>query len=195
MSPRFLLLTAVLAFPGSPLPSGSSAEDPTVKEKPLLLLQKPTVNKTHIVFAYADDLWIVPREGGEAKRLTNGPGIETDPVFSPDGKQVAFSGQYDGNQDVYVVRASGGIPQRLTYHPAHDQVVGWTQDGKRILFRSSRHSYARSSRLFTVSREGGLPEEVPLPLADSGSYSPDGKRLAYVPFVNSSRHPVVHSYW
>src|SRR3954470_3507650 len=85
-----------------------------------LLLQQPTVSRTHIVFAFADDLWSVPRSGGEAARLTTGAGIETEPYFSPDGTQVAFSGQYEGNLDVYVVPATGGIPKRLTWHPAED---------------------------------------------------------------------------
>src|SRR4051794_17657634 len=84
--------------------------DPTRKTRPPLLMQKPTVSKTHIVFGYADDLWIVARSGGEARRLTAGPGVETDPFFSPDGRWVAFTGEYDGNQDVFVVPASGGVP-------------------------------------------------------------------------------------
>src|SRR5713226_3385546 len=82
-----------------------------------LLLQKPAVSRTHVAFGFAGDLWIVPREGGEAKRLTNGVGLETDPIFSPDGTQIAFTGEYDGNPDVYVVPAAGGEPRRLTYHP------------------------------------------------------------------------------
>src|SRR5205085_6932755 len=89
------------------------------------LFQKPTVNRTHIVFSYAGDLWAVPREGGDAKRLTTGVGTETDPMFSPDGTQIAFTGEYDGNTDVYVMPAVGGVPKRLTYHPSADLVAGW----------------------------------------------------------------------
>ncbi|MBY0230618.1 MAG: PDZ domain-containing protein [Gemmataceae bacterium] len=160
-----------------------------------LLLQKPTLSKASIVFAYADDLWIVPREGGEAKRLTNGAGVETDPVFSPDGKMVAFTGQYDGNDDVFVVPAAGGQPQRLTYHPGVDQAVGWTRDGKRVLFRSGREAYSRLTRLYTIGLSGGEPEALPLPRGDHGSYSPDGKSLAYVPFVNSRNSAGSYAAW
>jgi tricorn protease len=146
-----------------------------------LLLQKPTVNQTHIVFSFADDLWSVPREGGEARRLTTGPGVETDASFSPDGKWVAFTGEYEGNVDVYVVAPDGGQPRRLTYHPGPDRCVGWTPDSKRVLFHSNRNSYSRFGRLYTVTVEGGFCEELPLPMADQGVYSPDGKHLAYVP--------------
>src|SRR3954447_9281740 len=165
---------------------GARAAEPSGPKAPLLM-QKPTVSKTHVVFSYADDLWIVPREGGEAKRLTSGPGVETDPHFSPDGKLVAFTGQYEGNDDVFVVSAEGGTPRRLTYHPGSDQVVGWTPDSKKVLFRSARNSYSRFTRLFTIGIDGGLPEEVPLPIADHGCFSPDGKKIAYVPNYNGSR--------
>jgi len=145
------------------------------------LYRNPALSKTQIVFSFAGDLWSVPREGGEAKRLTTGAGVETDPVFSPDGSLIAFTGEYDGNQDVFVMPADGGVPKRLTWHPAPDSAVGWTPDGRRVLFASTRTSAADGAKLFTVSVDGGLPEEVPLPIALEGSYSPDGKRLAYVP--------------
>jgi tricorn protease len=149
-------------------------------ERPLLA-QHPSLGRTQIVFAYAGDLWIAPREGGTAVRLTAGAGIESDPCFSPDGSAVAFSGQYDGNIDVFVVPAAGGVPRRITHHPAPDEVVGWTPDGKRIIFRSGRASASGVPTLFTVGAGGGFPEELPLPTAVSGSYSADGSRLAYVP--------------
>lgn len=149
-----------------------------------LLLRRPTVSRNEIAFSYGGDLWIVNRSGGEARRLTSDVGIETDPYFSPDGKLIAFTGEYDGNEDVYVIPAAGGIPKRLTSHPTRDQVVGWTRDGKRILFRSQRNSWSRFNRLFTVSIDGGLPVEVPLPMAEEGSYSPDSTHFVYVPFTN-----------
>jgi tricorn protease len=148
------------------------------------LLRKPTVSKTQIAFSYGGDLWIVDRAGGEARRLTSDVGIEIDPVFSPDGKMIAFTGEYDGNEDVYLIPSAGGIPKRLTSHPGADQVLGWTPDGGRILFRSSRESYAGFTRLYTVGKSGGLPEVLPLPMAVEGSYSPDSTYLAYVPFTN-----------
>ena len=152
-----------------------------------LLLQRPTLSKTSIAFSFAGDLWIVPREGGEARLLTSGSGEKTDPKFSPDGGLIAFTGDYDGNVDVYVMPAEGGVPKRLTHHPAIDEVVGWTPDGKSVLFRSARNSYSRFNRLFTVSIDGGLPSELPLPMAEAGSFSADGKRIAYVPRSNFRR--------
>ncbi len=152
-----------------------------------LLMQTPTLSKTHIAFSYAGDLWLVAREGGEARLLTSGEGTKTDPVFSPDGSMIAFSGDYDGNVDVYVMPSTGGVPRRLTHHPAVDEVVGWSPDGKSVLFRSTRNSYSRFNRLFTVSLEGGLPHELPLPTAEFGAFSTDGKHIAYVPVDNNRR--------
>ena len=148
---------------------------------PTLLLQHPTLSATQIAFVYAGDLWIVPREGGVATRLTSGAGTVSRPFFSPDGNEIAFTGDYNGNADVYVIPAQGGEPRRLTYHPSPDLVMGWTRDGKQVLFASSRHSYESFNRLFTISREGGFPTELPLPIAAEGSYSPDGGQIAYVP--------------
>ena len=147
----------------------------------LHLLQKPAMNKTEIVFSYGGDLWSVPRQGGVATRLTAGTGMETEAAFSPDGNTIAFSGEYDGNVDVFSMPAAGGVPKRATFHPDADRVVGWTPDGKRILFRSNRLSFSRYYQLYTVSPEGGLPEVLPLPMATSGAYSPDGRHLVYAP--------------
>ena len=145
------------------------------------LLQKPAMNRTQIVFSYAGDLWTVARAGGVANRLTGGQGVETLVSFSPDGNTIAFTGQYDGNTDVFTVPVTGGIPKRITFHPDPDYVVGWTPDGKRILFRSNRDAVSRYSQLYTVAPEGGLPERLPLPMAATGAYSPDGKHMVYAP--------------
>lgn len=157
------------------------------EEKHPPLLQKPTLGETQIAFVYAGDLWIAPREGGDARRLTSGVGVETDPYFSPDGSQIAFTGEYQGNVDVYVVPAAGGVPRRLTYHPGRDEVVGWTPDGKRVLFRSDRANYARITRLYTIGLDGSYPQEVPLATAFEGSYAPDALRMAYVPYTPAFR--------
>lgn len=146
-----------------------------------LLLQRPTLNRTHIVFVYAGDLWSVPRAGGDAVRITSASGTETDPHFSPDGATIAFTGEYDGNVDVFSIPASGGVPKRLTWHPAPDRVLGWTSDGKRIIFTSSRTSYSRFGEMFTVPAEGGFEEKLPLPTGYEASMSPDGQSLAYEP--------------
>ena len=108
--------------------------------EPGLLFRTPAMNRTHIVFSYAGDLWSVPRAGGNAERLTNSPGTEIGPIFSPDGSMIAFTGEYDGNIDVYVMSATGGEPKRLTYHPVPDAAVAWTPDGKTILFASPREN-------------------------------------------------------
>src|SRR5215208_584020 len=144
-----------------------------------LLMQKPTISRTQIAFAYAGDLWTVSREGGSAERITTGAGTETDPIFSPDGNWIVFTGEYDGNVDVYVVAATGGVPRRLTYHPGPDAALGWTPDGKQVLFRSPRNSYSGFNRLFTMPVEGGYPTEIALPMGQEAAYSPDGQRLAY----------------
>ncbi|HKO35369.1 MAG TPA: PDZ domain-containing protein [Pyrinomonadaceae bacterium] len=151
-------------------------------QAPALLMRTPTLNKTHIVFSYAGDLWSVGRDGGEANRLTTGVGREFSPLFSPDGQWIAFTGEYDGNVDIYVMPAAGGVPRRLTYHPGGDQLAGWTPDGKSVLFVSGRQAESgRTGQLFTMAVEGVHPTPVPLPMAYEGSYSPDGARLAYVP--------------
>lgn len=148
------------------------------------LLRHPTVSRDAVAFEYAGDLWVVPRSGGQARRLTSTPGAETEPYFSPDGSQIAYTATVAGNTDVYVVNAAGGEPKRLTYHPGLDRVRGWTPDGRGVVFASARDSVPQESffRLWTVSVDGGLPEALPLPRAFSGAYSPDGKHIAYEEF-------------
>jgi tricorn protease len=104
------------------------------------LMKFPDIFENIIVFQYGGDLWLVSTEGGVARRITTSPGVETWPKFSPDGKWIAFSADYDGNMDVYVMPSEGGEPKRLTSHPRPDQVLDWSADGKQIIFRSSRES-------------------------------------------------------
>lgn len=146
------------------------------------LFREPALSKTSIAFSYAGDLWIVSRTGGDARRLTTGIGNESSPYFSPDGNWIAFTGDYDGNTDVYVVPAAGGVPTRLTFHPSIDDASGWTPDGKNVLFASTRNSSSNYTRLFTISANGGgLPEEIPLPMAKRGWLSPNSQFIAYEP--------------
>jgi len=146
------------------------------------LLQQPAVSATHVAFVYADDLWVARLDGSDVRRLTTDDGIESNQVFSPDGRSIAFSAQYDGNTDVYLIPAEGGGPRRLTWHPGTDIVQAFTPDGGRVLFTSARAVFTtRFTQLFTVSTNGGMPDALPLPNAASGTYSPDGRRIAYNP--------------
>lgn len=115
------VVAAILSSVG--LPTATSAQDRGTR-----LLRMPSVSANHIVFAYASDLWVVSRDGGEARRLTSSPGVESWPSISPDGKTVAFTGEYAGNKDVYTVPIEGGEPVRLTSHPGNDVVRGWSRE-------------------------------------------------------------------
>jgi len=145
------------------------------------LLRMPTVSATQIAFAYANNIWIVERSGGMARRLTSFQGQASNPHFSPDGKWLAFSAEYAGNTDVYVVPSEGGEPKRLTWHPGADTVEGWTPDGKSVLFASARATWAPSAspRFWTVPAEGGVEEPLALPRGYQGKISPDGTHIAY----------------
>ncbi len=145
------------------------------------LLRTPTVSATQIAFAYANNIWTVPRAGGSARRLTSFPGQTLNPHFSPDGKWIAFSGEYAGNLDVYVVATEGGEPRRLTWHPGGDLVQGWTPDGKSILFhRRARPGRRPVRRVFgPCRRRAALKNPMPLPRAYQGKISADGARVAY----------------
>ena len=148
----------------------TSAANTHGMEEETLLLQQPTVSGDHVVFVYANDLWIVSRAGGEARRLTSDPGTETNPRLSPDGRHVAFSAQYDGNLDVYVMSIDGGDPRRLTWHPGGDLVQDWHPDGGKILFSSRRQSGPSVARLFHVDKKGGTPKALPVPRVAHASY-------------------------
>jgi len=152
-----------------------------VLEQPdALMLRFPDASEDQIVFVYANDLWTVSIEGGIARKLSSPAGPELFPKFSPDGKWIAFSGNYDGNIDVYVMPATGGIPKRLTHHPEDDLVVEWYPDSQHILYRSRMYSPSRRfNRLFKQSIDGGMPEVLPLPYGELASFSPDGNQLVF----------------
>lgn len=155
----------------------------SVSAQGTLLLRQPTVSKQHIVFVHGDDLWVVPREGGNAQRLTSAVGAENNPRISPDGKWVAFTGQYDGNTDVYLVSINGGEPKRLTWHPSADLVQGWTPDGKAIIFTSYRDGMpTANSKFYTIGVNGGTPEAMIIPFGFAGSMNEDASMMAYQPY-------------
>jgi tricorn protease len=148
---------------------------------PTRLLRTPSISATHVAFAYANNIWIVERKGGDARRLSSFQGQSSNPKISPDGTLVAFSADYAGNTDVYVVPVSGGEPVRLTWHPGADSVQGWTPDGTKVLFASGRQSSAPNAtpRFWTVPLKGGIAEPLPLPRGYQGKISADGRRIAY----------------
>ncbi len=171
---------------------------PAPADGPTKLLRFPDVHGDKVVFTYAGDLWTAPVSGGSASRLTAHPGLELFAKFSPDGKSIAFTGQYDGDEQVYVVPASGGEPKQLTFYPARgplpdrwgfdDQVYGWSPDGKSVLFRSMREGWTMAdTRLYTVPAEGGLPTPLPMPVAGGGTFSPDGNQVLYSPLTRDFR--------
>jgi len=146
------------------------------------LIQEPAVSATQIAFSYAGDIWVMPKAGGPASRLTTAPGPEHYPRFSPDGQWIAFTGNYDGNEDLYVVPAAGGEVRRVTHHPAPDRMLNWYPDGKSLLFASPMEAgINRYSQLFRVPASGGLPERLPVPYGEFGALSADGVTLAYCP--------------
>jgi len=159
--------------------ASAAALPPELEGQGARFLGQPDVSETAIVFVHANDLWIVGRDGGDARRLTSSEGAETDPAFSADGRWIAFSGQYGGNTDVYVMPSAGGQPRRLTWHPGADVVQGWTPDGK-ILFRSGREGVpTKLAKFYTVPMTGGLPRPLPVPQSYAGQLSADGAWLAY----------------
>lgn len=173
----------------------SSAQEPNTTK----LLRFPDIHGNQVVFCHGGDLWKVGVKGGTATRLTAHEGQEVFPKFSPDGKFIAFTGQYDGDEQVYVIPSEGGVPRQLTFYPAsgpqpprrgYDNIVyGWSPDGKKVLFRSLRDSngVTELGALYTVSIDGGLPERLPMPTAGAGDFSPDGKKIVYSPLFRDFR--------
>ena len=175
---RMLLGMGVLVFAGLAVLAQVNAR----------LIQEPAVSATQVAFIYGGDVWIAPKEGGLAQRLTTAAGDEQYPRFSPDGKRLAFTGNYDGNVDVYVMPSEGGMPLRITHDPMPDRSLGWYPDGKSLLVASMMESPSyRYFQLYKVSAEGGLPEKLPLPYGEFGAVSPDGKTLAFCPNAQDLR--------
>ena len=151
------------------------------------MLRYPDVSQTHIVFSYANDLWVVPKSGGTATKLSSPPGAEALAKFSPDGQQIAFNANYDGGRDLYTIGVVGGIPQRVTHHPAAEWLTDWTSGGELLFFQNGFAGLPRQTQIFTVSPQGGMPNKLPVPYGANGSLSPDGTWLAYTPHSRDTR--------
>lgn len=181
MRKLFLLILLSGAFLLTQFTTAAAAD---VAAKPIdaRMMRYPDVSATQIAFTYAGDIWVAPKTGGVAVRLSSPRGEELFPKFSPDGTRIAFTGDYDGNLDIYVMPVTGGVPERLTHHGAPDRLVGWYPDGKSLLYATTMTSYKdRFNQLYRVSANGGLPEKLPMPYGEFGAISPDGTTIAYVP--------------
>ena len=173
---RFALLAAAAVF----LVNATAAALPDPTDTRLLTM--PAIGPKNIAFVYSEDLWVADLNGKNPRRLTTDIGVESNPVFAPDGQTIAFSAQYDGNTDVFTIPTSGGTPTRLTSHPGPDVARGFTPDGNSVLFTSNRNVYSnRHAQLFTVALSGGMPTQLPIPWGFEAAYSPDGERIAYTP--------------
>ena len=156
-----------------------------------LLLRMPAVSNTHVAFVFGGDIWVANRDGSYPRRLTVNPAVEQNPHFSPDGRHIAFTGNYDGNTDVYVIPVDGGEPKRVTWHPGSDMIAGWL-DNETVYFNSTREfTYALTSRLHKISINGGFPTALPMPEAVQGSPSPDKRYWAYIKNTDPTDRPTV----
>jgi tricorn protease len=187
------LAAAILLFSSA----GAEVRNPAIAPG-TKLLRFPNVLHDRIVFSYAGDLWTVGTQGGTATRLTSHPGLELFAKFSPDGRYIAFTGQYGGDEQVYVMPSGGGTPKQLTFYPApgplaerwgyDNQVYGWTPDGKSVLFRSARDGYILTdAKLYTVPMSGGAATALPMPKSGAGHFSPDGTKIVYSPLWRDFR--------
>ncbi len=151
------------------------------------MLRYPDVSKTQIVFSYANDLWIVPKDGGTATKLSSPAGLEGLAKFSPDGNALAFIANYDGGNDLYTMSVTGGVPKRVTHHPSAEWLTDWTPQGELLYFMNGLEGLGRQTGIYTVSPEGGLPNRVPVPYGANGAISPDGQWIAYTPHSRDTR--------
>jgi tricorn protease len=175
IKPFSILLSALIAF----FSLLSYGQDPN-SQPDALMLRFPDISQDKIVFVYAENLWLVDKKGGVARQISNAIGQESFPKFSPDGKIIAFSGNYDGNNDVYSIPSEGGIPKRITFHPSPDYLRDWHPNGNQIMFGSNRESPSgRFKQFYLVDKEGGMPEKMPFFYIEWASFSTDGKKLAY----------------
>jgi len=145
------------------------------------LMRYMDVSDSRITFVYGGDIWVMPKSGGTALQVTHSPGEESWPRFSADGKFIAYTASYNGNQDVYVIPVNGGVPDRITYQSHADRMVDWHPDGKQLLFASGRESGRQSyNQFYLVNKEGGFAHKLKIPYGELASFSPEGKYLAYI---------------
>lgn len=181
----FFFIAALCAAGGMPL---ADLAQETSKALDARIMRYPDVSQTQIAFTYAGDIWVAPKAGGVAARLSSPRGEELFPKFSPDGSEIAFTGVYDGNPDLYVVRTAGGVPRRVTHHGAPDRLLDWYPNGHSLLYASGMTSYKdRFSQIYRVAAEGGLPEKLPMPYGEFAALSPDGVTIAYTPISTDFR--------
>ncbi len=179
---RIFLFLVVVVLTGFPFRE--------VQSEPLRLMRYPDIANGKIVFSYQGDLWVVPQVGGRAIRLTVHDGVETRPKFSPDGKWIAFTGNYFGGTNVFIIPSEGGEPRQLTFEPTPAVVVGWTPDSQHVLFSSNRTVYSNFfTELFKVSIDARYPERLPVDRGSFASFSPDGRQMVFV------RHPMIYWWW
>ena len=194
---KSLLLVAMVLFSSFPH-AMYATEPPSQNDEMARLLRFPDIHGDLIAFVYAGDIWTVPAAGGTARRLTSHPGLELFPKISPDGRWIAFSGEYDGTRQIFVISVDGGEPRQLTYHNDVGQlpprggfdnrVLGWTPDGRNVLFRANRVPMSdRLGRPYLVSVDGGEEQPLTVPQSGGASYSPDGTKLAFTPISNEFR--------
>ncbi len=178
-----LAFTVLLALAAAPL------DVAPVGAVPVKLARHPDYNAGKITFSYLGDIWTANEDGTATHRVTDNVAREVYPRFSPDGKSIAFASNRYGNYDVFVIPAAGGAPKRLTFHTGNDEVVGWSRDGKNVVFRAARGdgAFPNVAVLYEVPVTGGLEKPLPLDWGYWGSYSPDGKQLAF------NRHPATWS--
>ncbi|HEK86825.1 MAG TPA: peptidase S41 [Candidatus Aminicenantes bacterium] len=159
-----------------------------INTKDTAMLSRPAIGPDRLAFVYANQLWVADLDGKNPRQLTADMLIQGTPVFSPDGKWIAFSAEHDGNIDVYLMPAEGGRSRRLTWHPGPDLVQDFSPDSQFILFTSSRNAYARgAANLFLMPINGGYPEELPIPFVYRAKISPDGQYIAYNHFPDAFR--------